>query len=98
MSRATIRRWFLLSDGSTSGRGFGQCVFALGKAIGTVGRVVATGILVASIVACLIEPQALLVVGYGLGALFAILFLTEVTARLLMLCGNWWVVRIGKRP
>lgn len=93
-----LKRFLLLSDWSTSGRGFGQSLFALGKGIGILGRVVAVGILLAVALACFIEPKLLMVVGYGGGALFLLLFVTEVLAHLLMLCGNWWVVRTGKRP
>lgn len=94
-----LKRFFLLSDWSTSGRGFGQSLFALGKGIiGILGRVMVVGILLAVALACFIESKLLMVFGYGGGALFLVLFVTEVLAHMLMLCGNWWVVRTGKRP
>lgn len=60
-----LKRFFLLSDWSTSGRGFGQALFVLAKGIGILGRVVAVGILLAVALACFIEPKLLMVVGYG---------------------------------
>jgi hypothetical protein len=91
-----LKRFFLLSDWSTTGKGFGQSLFALGKGIGILGRIAVVAILLAVASACFIEPTLLMVVGYGGGALFLLLFVTEALGRMFMLFGNWWVVHSRK--
>lgn len=91
-----LKRFFLLSDGSTSGMGLGQSLFALGKGIGIPGRIAVVALLLAVASACFIEAAVLMLVGYGGGALFLLLFVTEGLGRMFMLVGNWWVVRSGK--